>query len=246
MLSSAEQLTASKTLSRRLVDAFEVWNRKLHFYIGLYLLFFLWLFSFTGMLLNHSGWKFAEFWENRHQTQMEREIVPPPPGADLVQAKEKEDQGVADARQRQPAVRGGEEDDEARLLRFDHVLRPLDAHRLLQGFDNSRKAVYGYDQRLEVFCSNGTAMADNEAEDTVARGDPDGFHSARPPFFFMQRYAPCYVDDDTLLSSVWRTVTGPAITAVVRFGEPQQSQGRGRREWAMELRSAVEALRQTA
>jgi myo-inositol 2-dehydrogenase/D-chiro-inositol 1-dehydrogenase len=61
--------------------------------------------------------------------------------------------------------------------------------------DNSRQAVYGYDQRLEVFCSAGVAMAGNEAENTVVRGVEDGFHSARPPYFFMQRYAPCYVDE---------------------------------------------------
>ncbi len=61
--------------------------------------------------------------------------------------------------------------------------------------DNSRKAVYGYDQRLEVFCSNGTAMADNEAESTMVKGNTEGFHSARPPHFFIQRYAPCYVDE---------------------------------------------------
>jgi len=61
--------------------------------------------------------------------------------------------------------------------------------------DNSRQAVYGYDQRLEVFCSNGVAMAGNEADDTVVRGMQDGFHSARPPYFFMQRYADCYVNE---------------------------------------------------
>ena len=61
--------------------------------------------------------------------------------------------------------------------------------------DNSRKAVYGYDQRLEVFCANGTAMANNEAETTVVRGGTDGFLSAKPPYFFMQRYAPCYVEE---------------------------------------------------
>ncbi|MCJ7734566.1 MAG: Gfo/Idh/MocA family oxidoreductase, partial [Anaerolineales bacterium] len=61
--------------------------------------------------------------------------------------------------------------------------------------DNSRKAVYGYDQRLEVFCSNGTAMAGNEAENTVVKGNPTGFHAANPPYFFMERYAPCYVDE---------------------------------------------------
>jgi myo-inositol 2-dehydrogenase/D-chiro-inositol 1-dehydrogenase len=61
--------------------------------------------------------------------------------------------------------------------------------------DNSRKAVYGYDQRLEVFCSNGTAMANNESEDVTVRGNSDGFLSAKPPYFFMQRYAPCYVEE---------------------------------------------------
>jgi myo-inositol 2-dehydrogenase/D-chiro-inositol 1-dehydrogenase len=61
--------------------------------------------------------------------------------------------------------------------------------------DNSRQAVYGYDQRLEVFCSAGVAMAGNEVENTVVKGVEDGFHSARPPYFFMQRYAECYVDE---------------------------------------------------
>jgi myo-inositol 2-dehydrogenase/D-chiro-inositol 1-dehydrogenase len=61
--------------------------------------------------------------------------------------------------------------------------------------DNSRKAVYGYDQRLEVFCSNGTAMMENEKETTAVKGNRDGFTSAKPPYFFMQRYAPCYVEE---------------------------------------------------
>ena len=61
--------------------------------------------------------------------------------------------------------------------------------------DNSRQAVYGYDQRLEVFCSNGVAMAGNESETMIVKGDQEGFHTARPPHFFMQRYAQCYVDE---------------------------------------------------
>lgn len=69
------------------------------------------------------------------------------------------------------------------------------ANGAVGAIDNSRKAVYGYDQRLEVFCSNGTAMADNEAETTVMKGNTAGFLSAKPPYFFMQRYAPCYVDE---------------------------------------------------
>ena len=61
--------------------------------------------------------------------------------------------------------------------------------------DNSRKAVYGYDQRLEVFCSNGTAMMENEKETAAIMGNRNGFTSAKPPYFFMQRYAPCYVEE---------------------------------------------------
>jgi len=69
------------------------------------------------------------------------------------------------------------------------------ANGAVGAIDNSRQAVYGYDQRLEVFCSNGTAMANNEAEHTAVKGNLDGFHSARPPHFFMQRYASCYLDE---------------------------------------------------
>ena len=54
------------------------------------------------------------------------------------------------------------------------------ANGAVGAIDNSRQAVYGYDQRLEVFCSNGTAMAENEAETTIKMGDPDGFHSRAP------------------------------------------------------------------
>ncbi len=61
--------------------------------------------------------------------------------------------------------------------------------------NNSRKAVYGYDQRLEVFCSNGTALANNEPETVTVKGNMDGFLSSKLPYFFMQRYAPCYVEE---------------------------------------------------
>ncbi len=55
---------------------------------------------------------------------------------------------------------------------------------------------------------------------------------------------PCYIGDDSLLGSVWRTVSGPPITAVVSYGEPQLANGRDRRTWARDLREAVKALRQ--
>lgn len=61
--------------------------------------------------------------------------------------------------------------------------------------DNSRQCVYGYDQRLEVFCSLGTAMAGNEFENTGVMGDRTGFHSAKVPYSFIERYADCYITE---------------------------------------------------
>jgi len=55
--------------------------------------------------------------------------------------------------------------------------------------------------------------------------------------------APCYIGDDSLMDSVWRTLTSPQLCAVLTFGVPQSAQGRDRRTWAADLRSAVEGLR---
>jgi 1-acyl-sn-glycerol-3-phosphate acyltransferase len=54
---------------------------------------------------------------------------------------------------------------------------------------------------------------------------------------------PLYLGDDTLLTSLWRTLAGPPFVAHVRFGEPQQAEGRDRRQWAHDLHAAVDALR---
>ena len=45
-------------------NVFEIWNRKLHYYVGLYLLTFVWLFAVSGLIINHPGWAFADFWPN--------------------------------------------------------------------------------------------------------------------------------------------------------------------------------------
>jgi 1-acyl-sn-glycerol-3-phosphate acyltransferase len=55
--------------------------------------------------------------------------------------------------------------------------------------------------------------------------------------------APCYIGDDTLVGSIWRTLSSGPITAVVHYGEPQTAAGRDRRTWAAELRREVTALR---
>lgn len=69
------------------------------------------------------------------------------------------------------------------------------ANGMLGNIDNSRQAVYGYDQRIEVLCSDGLVAAGNENENMVVRGRRDGFHTSRLTDFFMQRYAPCYIEE---------------------------------------------------
>ena len=57
---------------------------------------------------------------------------------------------------------------------------------------------------------------------------------------------PRYIDDDTLVGSLWRTLASPPIVARVRYGTPQRAAGRDRRQWAQDLREAVLALRDPA
>jgi myo-inositol 2-dehydrogenase / D-chiro-inositol 1-dehydrogenase len=59
--------------------------------------------------------------------------------------------------------------------------------------DNSRKAVYGYDQRLEMFGSEGMVMATNVTSDTRILCDRVGIHTALPLNFFLERYAESYL-----------------------------------------------------
>jgi len=58
--------------------------------------------------------------------------------------------------------------------------------------------------------------------------------------------APCYIGDDTLIGSMWRTLKAPGITAVVHFGALQHADGRDRRTWAHDLREEVIRLRDTS
>lgn len=57
---------------------------------------------------------------------------------------------------------------------------------------NSRRASYGYDQRLEVHGALGMLRADNMLRDTVEMAGPDGFCRAPAQAFFLERYAAAY------------------------------------------------------
>jgi 1-acyl-sn-glycerol-3-phosphate acyltransferase len=54
--------------------------------------------------------------------------------------------------------------------------------------------------------------------------------------------APCFIDNDTMLGSIWRTLCADPLCAVLTFGEPQFARGRDRRTWAAELHIDVSTL----
>lgn len=74
--------------SKNLTDIFEMWNRKLHYYSGLYLLLFIWLFSFTGLVLNHPYWGIHDFWSKRKESTFKQTFQPLPEGTDLERARD--------------------------------------------------------------------------------------------------------------------------------------------------------------
>lgn len=61
--------------------------------------------------------------------------------------------------------------------------------------DNSRRAAYGYDQRVEVFGSNGAAMASNDTPTNVVYMGEDGVVSDKPLYFFLERYMQSFRDE---------------------------------------------------
>lgn len=61
--------------------------------------------------------------------------------------------------------------------------------------DNSRKAVYGYDQRIEVFGSGGMLQVENNQHNRNILYNETGIHQALPLDFFMDRYAESYLGE---------------------------------------------------
>ena len=61
--------------------------------------------------------------------------------------------------------------------------------------DNSRRAAYGYDQRIEVFGSKGAAMAANDTPTNVTIMNADGVTTDKPLYFFLERYMQSFRDE---------------------------------------------------
>ena len=60
---------------------------------------------------------------------------------------------------------------------------------------NSRRATYGYDQRIEVLGSLGMVSARNQTENNIETADKAGFHTSPLLNFFMSRYTAAYANE---------------------------------------------------
>jgi myo-inositol 2-dehydrogenase/D-chiro-inositol 1-dehydrogenase len=80
--------------------------------------------------------------------------------------------------------------------------------------DNSRKAVYGYDQRVEVFGSGGMVQAQNNTPDQDVHFNEDGVHSAKPLYFFLERYMESFIAEMQEFVQCIREDTVPSVTGL--------------------------------
>ena len=61
--------------------------------------------------------------------------------------------------------------------------------------DNSRKAVYGYDQRVEVFGSQGMVSVANDTTSSAVISNSEGVMGEKPLYFFLERYMQSYAKE---------------------------------------------------
>lgn len=108
MSSQRDEVVKAERPGRGSADVFLVWNRRLHYYLGLYLLFFCWLFVFTGLLLNHPRWEFAEFWPNRIQRTTEHQFQVPTARTDVERARDLMRQFAIEGEIQWPATRAAD------------------------------------------------------------------------------------------------------------------------------------------
>ena len=78
--------------------------------------------------------------------------------------------------------------------------------------DNSRQAVYGYDQRVEVFGSKGAISTGNIYPNAATVHGPESIHRDLPLSFFMDRYVDSYVAEMQAFIASIQQHTTPLVT----------------------------------
>ncbi|MBE6830534.1 MAG: inositol 2-dehydrogenase [Ruminococcaceae bacterium] len=86
------------------------------------------------------------------------------------------------------------------------------ANGALAVIDNSRKAVYGYDQRAEVFGSKGQAAVSNDLPSSAVVSTSDGITGEKPLYFFLERYMESFATEVTQFTESVLNDTPVAVT----------------------------------
>jgi myo-inositol 2-dehydrogenase / D-chiro-inositol 1-dehydrogenase len=105
-------------------------------------------------------------------------------------------------------VLADEEDFDTTLV----VLRHVDS--TLTAIDNSRRAAYGFDQRVEAFGSDGMAASENPLAHTGVLHIAGGTRSAALPHFFLERYVSSYVAEWEAFEEAVRADAGSPVPGV--------------------------------
>lgn len=77
--------------------------------------------------------------------------------------------------------------------------------------DNSRQAVYGYDQRVEVFGSKGSISAENNTPYRTTLSNASGVHTPKPLHFFLERYNDSYINEMLAFVAAIEQNTAPPV-----------------------------------
>jgi myo-inositol 2-dehydrogenase/D-chiro-inositol 1-dehydrogenase len=80
--------------------------------------------------------------------------------------------------------------------------------------DNSRRAVYGYDQRVEVFGSKGGIIVGNNRPHNAVLSNAGGVQGARPLYFFLERYNDSYIAEMRAFIQSILDDTPPPVTGI--------------------------------
>jgi myo-inositol 2-dehydrogenase/D-chiro-inositol 1-dehydrogenase len=82
----------------------------------------------------------------------------------------------------------------------------------LTAIDNSRQAVYGYDQRVEVFGSEGMAASENPLAHSAVVRTAAGTRLPTLPYFYLERYVPSYLREWEAFASALTNGRPPLVT----------------------------------
>lgn len=78
--------------------------------------------------------------------------------------------------------------------------------------ETSRRSSFGHDQRIEALGSKGCVMDDNEYENNVRFFTTDGFHGAKVPYHFPERYKDAYFIELRDFADAVANHTEPPVT----------------------------------